>query len=93
MSVDRTEVIDALSIRDGWAVLSIHQFEPWDEMDEPDEALRRKLATYFEFVEGPTFQEKMHRRPVRIELVSRDAAPESVREVCAQLGVTLDEGE
>ena len=92
MSVTRADVIDAVTVRDGWAVLSIHHFEDWDEVEEPEEAMRRKLETYFDYVAGPRFQQRLHRVPARVELVSLDPVPEGVRELCASHGVEISEG-
>lgn len=89
MSVSSTEVIDAVTVRDGWAVLSVHEFGEWDELEDPEILLERKLALYFDHVESARFQSRLHRVPVRVELVSREPVPEDVRAVCRRLGVDV----
>ncbi len=92
MSVERTETIDALTMRDGWAVLSVHEFGDWNDIEDADVMLARKLLTYFDHVRSPHFQARFHRTPVRVSLVSRDPVPESVREICARSGVDIEVG-
>lgn len=89
MSLERTETVDASVIRDGWAILTIHHFGEWDDLDGQIELLRRKIGHYLEFVESPAFLERAHRVPVRIELVCADPPPPPVEAVCLAYGVTV----
>lgn len=89
MSIERTDTVDAVAVRDGWAVLSIHAFGEWEDIENPGALLEAKLRTYFEHVESPRFQARLHRVPARIELVSRDPVPEPVRALCTRYGVTV----
>lgn len=93
MSIDRTDTVDAVAVRDGWAVLSIHQFGEWSEIDDAEEATRRKIRTYFQYVQGPRYQEKLHRLPARIELVSVHPVPPTVKVLCELFGIDVQEGE
>jgi hypothetical protein len=89
MSIERTETVDASVVRDGWAVLSIHHFGDWDELEELAESLRRKLLHYLEFVESPTFLERAHRMPARIELVCASPPPAEIVAMCETYGVRI----
>ncbi len=91
MSVERTETIDAATARDGYAVLSIHQFDDWEPADERVEQLRHKLATYERFLATPRYLAHFHALPVRIELVTSSPPPEEVRRICRQWNVELSE--
>lgn len=89
MSLERTETVDASVIRDGWAVLTIHHFGEWDDVDEQIENLRRKIAHYLDHIQSPAFLERAHRIPVRIELVCTEEPPAPVEAVCIAYGVTV----
>ncbi len=93
MSLEKTTTVDAAVLRDGWAVLSIYQFIPWDELEEPEEKIRQKLTTYFDYVQSPRFLQTMHRAPARIELVSVDPVPDEIAAVCDTFGVEVHWGE
>lgn len=93
MSVARFDVVDAVTARDGWAVLSIHEFGDWADLDDPADAVRRKLGGYFDHIESARFLARYHRLPVRIELVSREPVPDGVAALCRRLGVIVHEGE
>jgi hypothetical protein len=90
MSIERTETVDASVVRDGWAVLSIHHFGDWDELEDLVENLRRKLLHYLDFVESPLFLERAHRMPTRIELVCASPPPSEIISVCETYGVTIE---
>lgn len=92
MSVERTTFVDAVSVRDGWAVVSIHEFGEWSDIDDAVRAVGAKLDTCFAHVASPHFQEKFHRLPVRVELSSRDPVPPDVRAFCDRLGVDVLDG-
>ena len=68
MSISRTGTIDAVTIRDGWVVLTIHQFEEWGDVESAVEEFRQKLLTYELFVESPRFQIPFHTLPARVVL-------------------------
>ena len=89
MSVERHDVIDAASTRDGWAVLTIHQFDAWEPVDERSEQLRAKLQTYERFVLSNSYQMHFCRFPVRIEIVSVDPLPQEIQAICRQWGVVV----
>lgn len=89
MSLERTDTVDAVTVRDGWAVLSIHHFEAWEAPDAQVELLRLKLDTYFEHVRDARYLAAFHQLPARIELVCRDAPPELVLALCARFGVAV----
>ncbi len=82
MSVERTDRIDIAGVRDGWAVLTICQFEPWSELDDPAEALRRKLQAYYHHMRTPAFRAVAYRLPVRIELQTSEPLDDELSELC-----------
>ena len=92
MSVSNTDRIDATTLRNGWAILNIYQFEPWTPLDERTEELRTKIATYSAHVQSPLFLSTFYATPVRIELTSSDPVPPSIASLCEELGVVVIEG-
>ena len=72
MSLERSDSVDAVVVREGWVVLSIHHFEPWDRPEEQLEQLRRKLGACFESAKSARYLAAFHQLPARVELVSRD---------------------
>ena len=93
MSVSNTDRIDATTLRNGWAVLNIYQFEPWSPVDDRTEELRAKIATYCAYVQSPQFLSSFYATPVRIELTSSDPVPPSIAALCEELGVVVIEGD
>lgn len=93
MSLENPLTIDATTVRDGWAVLSIYQFTDWRDLEEPEEALRQKLQTYFEAMQSPLWLQAHHRIPAVIELVSLDPVPASIAALCARYGILLKAGD
>ena len=91
MSVDRSDVVDAVAVRDGWAIVSVMQLTGWDEIEAPADQLRWKLRTAFEHIESGRFQAKYHSLPVRVEVHGVAPTPDEVAELCANWGVTLFE--
>jgi hypothetical protein len=89
MSIENVESIDAASVRDGWAVLSIYQLDGWSSVEDPGEMLRAKLRTYQRFIESVHFQHSYYMAPVRIELQASETAPPEVRRICAQNSILL----
>ena len=93
MSVSNVDVVDAATLRDGYAVLSIFHFESWEPLGERIEQLRQKLATYEVFIGQPRFLMHFYAAPIRFELVSMEDPPEQVLEICRDYGVTVVAGE
>lgn len=89
MSVAEVHRVDAIAVRDGWAVLSIYQFEPWDTLEQPSELLDHKIATALAYVRSATFQARYHRLPVRIELSTSEPPDDEVLALCARRGVEV----
>lgn len=92
MSVERADRIDIAGVRDGWAVLTICQFESWSELDDPAEALRRKLQAYYHHMRTPAFRTIAYRLPVRIELQCTEPLDDELSELCRQHGVHVSQG-
>ena len=89
MSLSTPATIDAVMVRDGWAVVAIYHFDGWDDPDALTELLRHKLATVESFVRSPSFLSRFHRSPVAVELNCSDAPPASVLDVCRRAGVRV----
>lgn len=89
MALSNTEIIDAATCLDGWTVLRIHQFEEWAPVDERLEELHRKMQTYEAFLLSQRYEMRYADYPVRIELVTNEAAPEEIRGLCARWGIEL----
>ncbi|MFT4704689.1 MAG: hypothetical protein ACI81R_002396 [Bradymonadia bacterium] len=91
MSVERTNTVDAVAVRDGWVIVSIMQLAGWSELEEPAEQLRWKLRTAFEHIQSGAFQAKYHALPVRVELQGVAPTPDEVSEICTDWGIVLFE--
>lgn len=89
MSLERSDSVDAVVVREGWVVLSIHHFEPWDRPEEQLEQLRRKLGACFESAKSARYLAAFHQLPARVELVSRDTPPPEALALCARFGVVV----
>lgn len=87
MTLSRTDTVDAIGLRTGWVVISIHHFGEWD--DDTTELLRAKIATALAALETHAFQSKYWWAPVRIELESVEPLPYEAAELCEQLGVVV----
>lgn len=92
MSVEHSERIDIVGVRDGWAVLTICQFEPWDTLDDPAEALRRKLETYYQHMASAAFRAVAYRLPMRIELQTTEPLTDELQELCRLHAVVVARG-
>jgi len=93
VSVSHPDVIDAVTLRDGWAVLSIYHFDDWAPVEERVEQLRRKVICYLDHVASVRFQSAFWNRPVRIELVSADEPPAEVLAICRENDIVVEAGE
>lgn len=89
MGISRTQTVDASVVRDGWAILTIHHFDDWEEAGELAEQLRSKIAHYLEHIRSPRFQERAHRLPTRIELSCVEPPPDEILALCESYGLTV----
>lgn len=89
MGISRTQTVDASVVRDGWAILTIHHFDDWEDSAELAEQLRAKIAHYLEHISSPHFLERAHRLPARIELSCADPPPAEILTLCEMSGVTV----
>ena len=60
MSLERSDSVDAVVVREGWVVLSIHHFEPWDRPEEQLEQLLDELNRTLR----PRIEKPVRQRPL-----------------------------
>ncbi len=89
MSLSDPARIDAVGVRDGWAVIAMHHFGEWQPLHERVEALTWKISAAQAHVATPGFQAKYHRLPVRLELRASEDPPPEVVALCARFGVWI----
>lgn len=89
MSLADARRVDAVGVRDGWVVVAIHHFGPWEPVHEQVDALLWKVASAQAHVASAAFQAKYHRLPVRLELRATEPAPNEIAQLCARFGVRI----
>ena len=93
MSIENSEVVDAVTVRDGFSVLTIFQLEPWPDSDRAAQLVEAKVRRYHDQVRSAPHLSVHSTRPHILELVCVDSPPPAVTALCRRLGVVVRSGE
>lgn len=91
MGLQHDDRIDAMSTRDGWAVLTMHHFDTWAPVEEKCAWLLKKYRAYVRFLDHRAWLARFADAPPRIELITNERVPMEVREICTRLNIALAE--
>jgi hypothetical protein len=89
MSIDNPEIIDAVSVRDGFTIMTVFQLEPWPGESTSVGLLDEKLAHYLEHAQTSRHLALHARRPHVLELVCVESPPVAVISLCRRHGVVI----
>lgn len=89
MSIDNPAIVDAVTVRDGFTVLTIFQLGPWPGPSTALGLLDEKLGFYFEHIESAAHLSLHSSRPHAIELVCIEPPPHEVAQLCRRAGVVI----
>lgn len=90
MALQHTDVIDAATLHEGWALLAMYHFEDWSQPEEKLLQLQRKFQTYLRFIDTGAYLIRFADRPVRMKLICTETPPESILQRCKMYTIEID---
>lgn len=89
MSIDNPHVIDAVTVRDGFTVMTIFQLDSWPGPSTASGLFADKLQFYLEHAASNAHLSLHAARPHVIELVCIETPPHDVVTLCRRHGVVI----